>query len=129
MSQQLFILSFGLIYARHLIIVESNNITNFILVHFNDSLFVIISQGSVTDGDGDGIMQQATKIGYAKLRLLAVMVSVAALASCAEGNYPSLGNITKISDASIMTPEQREAAVKELEKERESQSDRAAKKE
>ncbi|MBC8049627.1 MAG: hypothetical protein H7X92_05715 [Chitinophagales bacterium] len=75
-------------------------------------------------------MQQATKIvSYAKLRLLAVMVALAALASCAEGNYPSLGNITKISDASIMTPEQRDAAVKELEKERESQSDRAAKKE
>ncbi len=63
------------------------------------------------------------------LRLVVVAAGAALLASCAEGNYPSIGNISKISDASILTPEQRDAAVRELEKERESQSDRAAKKE
>ncbi len=62
------------------------------------------------------------------LRVLAI-AAAGALASCAEGNYPSIGDITKISDSSILTPQERQDAVKELEKERESQSDRAAKKE
>ncbi|MDX2265384.1 MAG: hypothetical protein NW215_10475 [Hyphomicrobiales bacterium] len=53
---------------------------------------------------------------------------IVALTACADsGRYPSIGNISKISDASILTPEQRDAAVREMEKERETHDDRAAK--
>jgi hypothetical protein len=49
------------------------------------------------------------------------------LSACAEGNYPSIGNISKISDSSILSPQQREDAVKEMERQRDAQNDRAAK--
>lgn len=67
---------------------------------------------------------------FALARRTAAMVALGAalsLASCAEGNYPSIGDITRISDASILTPAQRDAAVKEMEKERDNQTAQAAK--